>query len=86
MGKRKYNIFYNETFNILLVLKDTEIKIGDEYYSPLVFDDIGKIVGMTRQTVAKHIKNLEENGYIETIKRGSIRITDAGNTALKKLI
>lgn len=79
------SIFYNDTFKILLALKESEMAIGNEKYSLLLYKDIGDKLGFTRQTVSKYMKVLEENGYIEIINRGRTKITEEGNKIIKKI-
>ena len=85
MKKKDYSIFYNDTFKILLIIKESEINLEDGKYSLLTLDDIGKKLSLTRQTIAKHIKILEENGYIENIKKKRFKITNAGYSVIKKI-
>ena len=85
MKKKDYSIFYNDTFKILLIIKESEIDLEDGKYSLLTLNDIGNKLSLTRQTIAKHIKILEENGYIENIKKKRFKITDAGYLAIKKM-
>ena len=85
MKRETFEDFYNDTFKVLLIFKDSEIELEEGKFSLLTFDDIGNKLGLTRQTIAKHVKILEEKGYIENVRRGRIKITQLGYSAIKKL-
>ena len=85
MSERKYAIFYNETYKVLLKLKEHEIVVNNITYSPLMFKDIGSEVGLTRQTISKYIQILEDAGFIKILQKGKIQITEEGNKAIKIL-
>lgn len=79
------NIFYSDVFRILLLIKETTQKINDVEFSPISYEDIGKNLNITRQTVSKHIKLLKNKEYIKVPKRGKIQITEKGKEIIKKL-
>ena len=85
MNERKYAIFYNKTYEVLLNLKEHEITVNNVTYSPLIFRDIGSEVGLVRQTVSLYIQQLEDAGYIKVLQKGKIQITEEGNKAIKQL-
>ena len=85
MKERKYALFYNETYEILLKLKEHEVVINNVCYSPLIYQDIGDEVGMTRQTISKYIQILESAGFIKILQKGRIQITEEGNKAIQTL-
>ena len=79
------NIFYSDVFRILLLLKQTTQKINDMEFTSISYEDIGKSLNITRQTVSKHINLLKTQGYINIPKRGKIQITEKGYKIIKKL-
>ena len=79
------NIFYSDVFRILSLIKETTQKINDVEFSPISYEDIGKNLNITRQTVSKHINLLKDKEYIKIPKRGKIQITEKGKEIIKKL-
>ena len=85
MNERKYAIFYNKAYEVLLNLKEHEITVNNVTYSPLIYRDIGSEVDLTRQTVSQYIQLLEDAGFIKVLQKGKIQITEEGNKAIKQL-
>ena len=85
MNERKYAIFYNKAYEVLLNLKEHEITVNNVTYSPLIYRDIGSEVNLTRQTVSQYIQLLEDAGFIKVLQKGKIQITEEGNKAIKQL-
>ena len=79
------NVFYSDVFRILLLIKETTQKINDVEFSTISYEDIGKNLNITRQTVSKHINLLKDKGYINILMRGKIQVTKKGKEIIKKL-
>lgn len=85
MQKHELDMFYSDNFRIMLLLNKTTQKINDVSFSPLLYEDIGKSLHITRQTVGKRINELKKAGYVKILMRGRIQITEKGYELLNKL-
>ena len=85
MKKYDLDIFYSDKFRIMLLLRDTMQTIGDVTFSPLLYEEMGKELHLTRQTISKHVDVLKKEGYIKTIIRGRTQITEKGYKLIEKL-
>lgn len=85
MKKYDLDIFYSDKFRIMLLLRDTTQTINDVSFSPLLYEEMGKELHLTRQTVSKHVEVLRKEGYIKTLIRGRTQITEKGYKLIEKL-
>lgn len=85
MQKNSLDIFYSDTFRIMLILKENTQTINNVSFAPMLYEDIGKQLHITRQTVSKHMDTLKKDGYVKILMRGRIQITNKGLEILNKL-
>ena len=85
MQKNELDIFYSDTFRIMLVLKENIQTINNISFSPLLYEEIGHELHITRQTVSKHIDVLKKQGYVKILMRGRIQLTEKGYKLIEKL-
>lgn len=85
MQKHQFDMFYSDKFRIMLLLHETTQSINDVSFSPLLYEEIGKELHLTRQTVSKHVDVLRKEGYLKTIMRGRTQITEKGLKLIEKL-
>ena len=85
MKRNELDLFINDKFRILQVLKDTEQEIDGKRFSPVLYEEIASKLHLSRQTIAKYIDILKSNGYVKTLMKGRIQLTEKGTKILEEL-
>lgn len=88
--KKKYKFterpFFNDNFEILRILKESQIDIAGEYFIPLSQKDISTISGFNLNKVQNTIAMFIKWGYLERAEGGKYKLTDSGNNVWAFLI
>lgn len=84
MKKQELDLFINDRFRILQVLRDTQQEFEGKRFSPVLYEEIASNLHLSRQTVAKHIDVLKEKGYVKTLIKGRLQVTDVGLKTLEQ--
>mgnify|MGYP003306134176 CR=1 FL=1 len=69
------NDLVNDNYIILRTLYDNQVMILNEKQIPLTQMDLAKALGFSKNKVYSVFKMLQNNGYIESTKRGKYKLT-----------
>lgn len=88
--KKKYKFterpFFNDNFEILRILKESQIEIAGEYLIPLSQKDVSTISGFNLNKVQGSIAMFIKWGYLERADGGKYKLTNSGNDVLNSLM
>ena len=85
MKKEELDLLVNDRFRILQFLRDTQQEIEGKRFSPVLYEEIASKLHLSRQTVAKHIDVLKDAGFVKTLIKGRLQLTDKGLKTLSDL-
>lgn len=77
--------FANERFEILILLKENEIKVKDDEYVPLSQQEIADMAHFSKLKTNKILNELIDLGYVVPYmnKRGKYALTERGNKLIE---
>lgn len=78
-------IFMTDTYKVLKLIKEHQIEIGEETYSPLSQQEMGTLLGFSKVKANTIIKELIDNKFIECPIRGKYIVTSEGEKVLEKI-
>lgn len=78
--------FFNDNFEILRILKESQVEIAGEYLIPLSQKDVSTISGFNLNKVQGAIAMFIKWGYLERAEGGKYKLTDSGNNVLASLM
>lgn len=88
--KKKYKFterpFFNDNFEILRILKESQIEIAGEYLIPLSQKDVSNISGFNLNKVQEIMSMFIKWDYLERTKGGKYKLTETGNAMLNSLM
>lgn len=85
MKKQELDLFINDRFRILQVLRDTQQEFEGKRFSPVLYEELASNLHLSRQTIAKHIDILKDNGYVKPLIKGRLQLTEKGLKTLEEL-
>ena len=84
MEEKDILFFTNNYYRVLLLIDEQEVIFQGKRFTPLLYEEIGGTLHCTRQTASKVIKQLIHNGYVKSLMKGRLQITNKGKYVIQK--
>ena len=84
MVKNELDLFINDRFRILQVLRDTQQEFEGKRFSPVLYEELASNLHLSMQTIAKHIDILKDYGYVKPLIKGRLQLTEKGLMTLEQ--
>lgn len=78
-------LFANDKYIILKLLKDNQITIKEETYVSLSQQEIADLAHFSKQKTNKILNELIENNYVNSTVRGKYIITESGMKVIESI-
>lgn len=85
MVKNELEFFTNDYYKIFKILQENQIEINGKTFSPLIQQEIATALHCSRPTVNKMMKELKKQGYIKSLMKGRIELTDKARQIIEIL-
>ena len=82
------NFFVNDRFQILKILYENQVTIGDNQFVPVTQEELATLMDWSKAKVNKVLNEVIDAGYVSVFNgsKGRYMITEKGYVAIKKFI